>query len=160
MSQISADIGLGSCAQRAGTSLIQVQARQDDVVVSVTHAARFVVGAVRADLSARLVVWTCAFRRNLYTIGLTASRLRANHRGWAVQPAAKLLDAPAVPTQHKPVNLADDYCAICSVMRLPGLPPAAPILPLPTEGILDGSVGFAFAASPYLFFHVRAPPQA
>jgi hypothetical protein len=79
---------------------------------------------------------------------------------WAVQPAAKLLDAPAVPTQHKPVNLADDYCAICSVMRLPGLPPAAPILPLPTEGILDGSVGFAFAASPYLFFHVRAPPQA
>ena len=82
---------------------------------------------------------------------------------WAVQPAAKLRDAPAVPTQHKPVNLAEDYCAICSVMRLAGLPAVASALPLATEGrtmFLDGSVGFALAASPHLFFQARAPPQA
>ena len=80
---------------------------------------------------------------------------------WAVQPAAKLLDAPAVP--DKPVNLAEDYCAICSVMRLAGLPAVAPGLSLPTEGrrmLLYGSVGFALAAWPRLFFQVRAPPQA
>ena len=79
----------------------------------------------------------------------------------AVQPAAKLLDAPAVP--DKPVNLAEDYCAICSVMRLAGLPAVAPVLPLAAEDrrmFLDGSVGFALAASPHLFFQARAPPQA
>ena len=80
---------------------------------------------------------------------------------WAVQPAAKLLDAPAVP--DKPVNLAEDYCAICSVMRLAGLPAVAPVLPLANEGrrlFLDGSVGFALVASPHFFFQARAPPQA
>jgi hypothetical protein len=82
---------------------------------------------------------------------------------WEVQPAAKLQDAPAVPTPHKPINLAEDYCAICSVMRLAGPPAVAPVLPLATENrrmFLDGSVGFALAASPHLFFQARAPPQA
>jgi hypothetical protein len=82
---------------------------------------------------------------------------------WAMQPSATLPDAPTVPTRHKPTNLAEDFCAICSVMRLPGVPSPAPFLPLPTTGsriFFEDGVVLAFAASPHLYFQARAPPQA
>ena len=82
---------------------------------------------------------------------------------WAVQPPATLLDVPAAPTKHKPASLADDFCAICSVMRFAGVPAAAPVLPLPIRGagiLLDVSVGFVLATSPHLLFRARAPPHA
>ena len=72
-------------------------------------------------------------------------------------------DDPATPAPHKPGAMADDFCAICSVMRLAGLPATAPALPLPIGGgwiSLELGVELALAASPYFFFRARAPPQA
>jgi hypothetical protein len=80
---------------------------------------------------------------------------------WAMQPSATL--PPTAPTQHKPAGLTDDFCAICSVMRLAGVPALAPVLPLPIGSrriLLDIAVERALAASPHLFFQARAPPQA
>ena len=82
---------------------------------------------------------------------------------WAMQPSASLPDAPTAPTRHKPANLADDFCAICSVMRLAGVPAPAPVLPLPTAGsriLFEDGVVLALAASPHLYFQARAPPTA
>ena len=82
---------------------------------------------------------------------------------WAMQPSASLPDAPTAPTRHKPANLADDFCAICSIMRLAGVPAPAPVLPLPTAGsriLFEDGVVVALAASPHLYFHARAPPAA
>jgi hypothetical protein len=72
-------------------------------------------------------------------------------------------DAPAAPAPHNPGGFADDFCAICSVMRLAGVPATAPALPLPIGGgwiSLDLGVELALAASPYFFFRARAPPKA
>jgi hypothetical protein len=82
---------------------------------------------------------------------------------WAMQPSANLRDAPAVPARRKPANLADDFCAICSVMRLAGVPAPAPVLPLPAGGsriFFEDGVVLASTAMPRLFFQARAPPEA
>jgi hypothetical protein len=82
---------------------------------------------------------------------------------WAMQPSANLRDAPAVPARRKPANLADDFCAICSVMRLAGVPAPAPVLPLPAGGsriFFEDGVVLAWAALPHRFFQARAPPEA
>jgi hypothetical protein len=80
---------------------------------------------------------------------------------WAMQPSAAL--PPTAPANHKPAGLANDFCAICSVTRLAGVLAPAPVLPLPIGSrpiLLDVPVELALAASPYLFFQARAPPQA
>jgi hypothetical protein len=80
---------------------------------------------------------------------------------WAMQPSATL--PPTAPAQHKPAGLADDFCAICSVMRLAGVPTPTPVLPLPIGSrriLLDVAVELTVAASPHLPFQARAPPQA
>jgi len=82
---------------------------------------------------------------------------------WAMRPSATLRDAPAVPARHKPANLADDFCAICSVVRLAGVPAPAPVLPLPADGsriFFEDGIVLAWAALPHRFFQARAPPDA
>jgi hypothetical protein len=82
---------------------------------------------------------------------------------FAIQPPATLADSPTAPTQHKPNGLADDFCAICSVIQLAGVPTLVPDIPVPIGSIrisLDPRVEFAFAASPPRFFRARAPPYA
>jgi hypothetical protein len=80
-----------------------------------------------------------------------------------MQPSANLRDVPAVPARHKPANLADDFCAICSVVRLAGVPAPAPVLPLPAAGsriFFEDGVVLAWAVLPRRFFQARAPPEA
>ena len=82
---------------------------------------------------------------------------------FAVQPAATFVDSPAAPMQHKPDGLADEFCAVCLVMQLAGLPAMVPELPLPIGNLhilLNPRVEVAFASSPTLFFRARAPPYA
>jgi hypothetical protein len=95
---------------------------------------------------------------------LSARTVLAPHAlRWAMQPSASLRDAPAVPARHKPANLADDFCAICSVVRLAGVSAPAPVLPLPADGsriFFEDGVVLAWAALPRRFFQARAPPEA
>lgn len=82
---------------------------------------------------------------------------------WLIRPAAALPDAYPAPAQHKPANLADNFCAICAVMRLAGVPIVMPALPLPTwdaHGAIEGKVCVAVAASSDFFFRARGPPCA
>ena len=72
-------------------------------------------------------------------------------------------DAPAAPAPHNPGGFADDFCAICSVMQLAGVPALVPDFPVPVGSLgisLDPSVEFAFAVSSPRFFRARAPPYA
>ena len=81
----------------------------------------------------------------------------------AIQPAAARVDSPTIPAQHKPGGLVDDFCAICSVMQLAGVPALVPDFPVPVGSLgisLDPSVEFAFAVSSPRFFRARAPPYA
>jgi len=82
---------------------------------------------------------------------------------FAVQAAATLADSPTLPIQHKPDGLADDFCAVCSVMQLAGVPAMVPDLPVPIGSVqisLNPRVEFALASPPTLFFRARAPPYA
>jgi hypothetical protein len=82
---------------------------------------------------------------------------------FAIQSPAALVDSPAAPVRHKPDSLADDFCAVCSVMRLGGVVAAAPDLPAPIGSViisLDPSAELAFASSWHFFFRARAPPNA
>jgi hypothetical protein len=91
------------------------------------------------------------------------SSLASRALQFAVQPAAALVDSPAAPIQHKPDGLSDDFCAVCSVMQLAGVPAMVPELPVPIGSVhilLNSRVEFAFASSPTLFFRARAPPYA
>src|SRR6516164_2159650 len=78
---------------------------------------------------------------------------------FAIQPAATLMDSPVAPTQHKPDGLADDFCAICSVMQLAGVPAMVPDFPVPIGSIrisLDPRVELIFLSLPARFFRARA----
>jgi hypothetical protein len=80
---------------------------------------------------------------------------------WLIRPAATLPDAYPAPAPHKPANSADNFCAICAVMRSAGVPVALPALPLPAWGghsTIESKVDVVVAASPDLFFHARGPP--
>jgi hypothetical protein len=79
--------------------------------------------------------------------------------------AAPAPDAPAVPAKQKLPKLADDFCAICSLMNLASsvLPATAPGLPLPllaTKVQITTRLEIARAAPPSIVFQARAPPQA
>jgi hypothetical protein len=81
----------------------------------------------------------------------------------AIEAPATTLDAPPAPAQQTPTSLADDFCAICAVMRFAGTPAPAPVLPLPVASRLvsvDAATLFVLAASPHRFFSARAPPRA
>jgi hypothetical protein len=76
---------------------------------------------------------------------------------------AKFLVAPTDPAQQSPADLADDFCAMCSIARLAGVPAAAPVLPVPTRTRhieFDLRVDLAWTAASERFFHARAPPMA
>jgi hypothetical protein len=80
-----------------------------------------------------------------------------------IEAPAATPGALSTPAQQKPTSLADDFCAICAVIRLVGVPTPAPILPLPLGSrfiSVDVDVEFELAASPHLFFRARAPPHA
>jgi hypothetical protein len=80
---------------------------------------------------------------------------------FAIQPAETLVDSPAAPRQHKPDGLADDFCAICSVMQLAGLPGRVLDFQVPIGSIrisLHPRVELAFASLRARFFRARAPP--
>jgi hypothetical protein len=91
------------------------------------------------------------------------SRLAPPALQLAVQPPRTLADSPTAPIQHKPDGLADDFCAVCSVMQLAGVPTMVPDLPVPIGSMrlsLDPKVELAFESLPPLFFRARAPPGA
>ena len=80
----------------------------------------------------------------------------------AVPPPRTLAGSPTAPIQHKPDGLADDLCAVCSVMQLAGVPAMVPDLPVPIGSMrlsLDPRVELAFASLPPFFFRARAPPN-
>jgi hypothetical protein len=71
---------------------------------------------------------------------------------------------PSAPLKQKAPNLADDFCAICSLIHLASsiLPAAAPGLPLPLlakEVEVATRLEIARAPVPSLLFQARAPPQ-
>jgi len=81
----------------------------------------------------------------------------------AVRPPLTLAVSPTAPIQHKPDGLADDFCAVCSVMQLAGVPAIVPDLPVPIGSMrrsLDPKVELAFASLPLFFFRARARPYA
>ena len=89
------------------------------------------------------------------------SRLAPLVLRWVVQPPASLPDVPSAPTKHGPASLADDFCTICSVTQLAGVPVTAPVLPLPIghkRFLLDSNVELVLVTVPHLFFQARAPP--
>jgi hypothetical protein len=91
------------------------------------------------------------------------SRLAPHAQQLAVQPPLTLAGSPAAPIQHKPDGSADDFCAVCSVMQLAGVPAKVPDLPVPIGSMLlslDPRVELAFAILPPLSFRARAPPYA
>lgn len=72
---------------------------------------------------------------------------------------------PPAPGKQKAPGLADDFCAICSLMNLASsvLPATAPGLPLPLlakQVQITTRLEIARAAPPSLVFQARAPPQA
>ena len=82
---------------------------------------------------------------------------------FAMQLAATNVDSSTVPIQHKPDGLADDFCAVCSVTQLAGVPAMVPDLPVPIGSVhisLNPRAEFAFVSSTPLFFRARAPPYA
>src|SRR5947208_2170364 len=77
----------------------------------------------------------------------------------AIESPAATLDVPSAAEQQKPARLADDFCALCAVMRFAGTPAPAPVLPLPIASrfvSVDVDVLFELAASPHNFFSARA----
>jgi hypothetical protein len=80
-------------------------------------------------------------------------------------PAAALPDAPAAPSKHGSGGLADDFCAVCSLVQMAGssVPAASPALPLPgpSSQIWRATrAEFRLAASRQFPFQARAPPLA
>src|SRR3954470_16677130 len=53
----------------------------------------------------------------------------------AIESPAATLDVPSAAEQQKPASLADDFCALCAVMRFAGTPAPAPVLPLPIASL-------------------------
>jgi hypothetical protein len=83
--------------------------------------------------------------------------------GAMIQPRTEQLVPPAVPAQHHPPTMADDFCAICAVMQLVGVDAEPAVLPLPgsiQRMKLVAGTEFASAFSRHPFFHTRAPPGA
>jgi hypothetical protein len=70
---------------------------------------------------------------------------------------------PIAPANQKPHGLADDFCAICSLIHLAGtlVTSAPPALPVPTASKalrLGVYAGRDLAAARPDFFQARAPP--
>jgi hypothetical protein len=83
--------------------------------------------------------------------------------GLKTQPRTEQVVPRAVPTQHHPATLVDDFCAICTVMQLVGVGVEPPALALPDaihQMKLDARAEFASAAVRNPFFDARAPPDA
>ena len=83
--------------------------------------------------------------------------------GVMIQLRTEQLVPPAVPAQHHPPTVADDFCAVCAVMQLVGVGAEPAVLALPGSiqrmKLVAGSE-FAWAFPRHPFFHARAPPDA
>jgi hypothetical protein len=109
-----------------------------------------------------LLALTVQFALSFGHVHLDDTSLRSGLSPRAVEPAAPV-DSPTAPIKHKPDGLADDFCAVCSVMQLVGVPAMIPELPVPIGSIhilLNRRLEVAVASSPTLFFRARAPPYA
>jgi len=81
--------------------------------------------------------------------------------GLMIQPRTEQVVPPAIPAQHHPPTVADDFCAICAVMQLAGVGAEPPLLALPDfiqRMQLVAGTEFASAFPRYPFFQARAPP--
>jgi hypothetical protein len=80
-----------------------------------------------------------------------------------IQSPTEQVVPPAVPVQHHPRTVTDDFCAICAVMQLVGVAAEPPALALPgsiQRVKLVAGTEFASAFPRYPFFQARAPPDA
>jgi hypothetical protein len=81
----------------------------------------------------------------------------------SAQPSSDKVNAPSSPASHE--DLADDYCAICTLIHLAGalVPAETPPVPLPSilgRLRLEAAVEFDLTASHSALFQARAPPLA
>jgi hypothetical protein len=82
----------------------------------------------------------------------------------AAKAAVTLPDGSSLPTKPKP-RLADEYCALCTLIQMvgAGAPAAAASLPLPSlfaSAPVTIGVEHHPPASPLLHFQARGPPIA
>ncbi len=81
----------------------------------------------------------------------------------SAQPSSDKVNAPSSAASRE--DLADDYCAICTLIHLAGalVPAETPPLPLPSifgRLRLEAAVEFDLTASHSALFQARAPPLA
>ncbi len=116
-----------------------------------------------AALFALIVQFALSFGHVHFADTSLRSSLAPHALQFAIQAPATLVDSRTAPIQHKPHGLAGDFCAVCSLMQLAGVPAMAPDLSVPIGSVyisLAQEAKFAFASSPPFFFRARAPPYA